>query len=598
VNTRNTWRWIVVAALLFAFIFVHHRYLRRGTPGPVKVLPRLEAKTVSRIQVRPATGLEITAVRTNGGWQLTEPLVYPAQAVSIEKLIADLEQLTPAPYLTSRELRGAPNTDEEYGFATPQAALLIEQPNYTSRLRIGARTPPGDQVYLQVVGVEGVFVVDAGFLRYVPRTVDDWRDTALVDLNGFRFDRLDVTNGATVFELQRDPASKLWRMTFPLQARANSAKAEEALQMLQNVRVREFLPLDHKPDLEPFGLQTPELEVALGQGTNSVARLQFGKALTNDSRLVYARRVGLNAVVAVPQDLLAAWRAPASDFRDPLLLDLTAPVAAVAVQGPESFTVQQQTNGSWQVVPQGFPADAGLVRNLIAALSSLRIVEFTNDVATAQDLTAYGLVPPARRFILQSSTTNAASGSTNGVLAELDFGANLAERVFARCAAENFVYLVKRADVQRLPAWGFELRDRGIWGFSTNELTGAVLREQGRERHLLRKGPHDWALATGSPGVIEDLAVEETMSALCQLRAVAWLGCGETNRARFGFTDQSRQITLELKNGDKATVEFGTEAAGKAPCAGVTLDKQFWVFEFPAWLYDYVQRFLSVPASP
>ena len=112
--------------------------------------------------------------------------------------------------------------------------------------------------------------------------------------------------------------NKLWRMVYPLQARANNAKTEESLQMLQSVRVRQFVPDDPRADLETFGLQPPELEVALGQGTNTIARLQFGKSPTNDTRLVYARRVGLNAIVAVPKDLLAPWYASVNDFRDPV----------------------------------------------------------------------------------------------------------------------------------------------------------------------------------------------------------------------------------------------------------------------------------------
>ena len=58
------------------------------------------------------------------------------------------------------------------------------------------------------------------------------------------------------------------------------------------------------------------------------------------------------------------------------------------------------------------------------------------------------------------------------------------------------------------------------------------------------------------------------------------------------------QITLELKNGEKASVEFGAEAPPAVPYAAVTLDGEPWVFECPAWLYDYVQRYLSVPPNP
>ena len=45
---------------------------------------------------------------------------------------------------------------------------------------------------------------DADLLKFIPRRADDWRDTTLINLQGLAFDRLAVTNGATIFELQRE----------------------------------------------------------------------------------------------------------------------------------------------------------------------------------------------------------------------------------------------------------------------------------------------------------------------------------------------------------------------------------------------------------
>ena len=142
------------------------------------------------------------------------------------------------------------------------------------------------------------------------------------------------------------------------------------------------------------------------------------------------------------------------------------------------------------------------------------------------------------------------------------------------------------------------MRERRIWNHSTNDVVSATLQQQGRVRKVIRNGPHNWSLAPGSQGVINDLAVEETVGGLCQLAAVGWLARGEPNRARFGFTDNGHQITLELKNGDKAAVEFGGEVAANLSCAAVTLDGEPWIFAFPPWLYEYVQRYLSVPPNP
>lgn len=540
--------------------------------------------------------MNIRAERTNGVWQLTKPIVYPAQAFSIENLLSRLQRLTPAPYITARELRARPKVAEEYGFAAPQASIVIEQPGYPVHLLVGARTAPGDQVFLQVVGADGVYVVSADFLKYLPRSPEDWRDTTLIDLKGLAFDRLSVTNGAKIFELRREATNKLWRMVYPLQARAYSARADDSLQLLQSVTIAQFMSDDARSDLEAFGLQTPELELAFGQGTNTVARLQFGKSLTNDTRLVYARQVGLGAIVAVPKDLLAPWYALVNDFRDPSLLALNVPVAAISVRGQDVFSVQEQTNGAWRVMPQGFPADTGLVKDLFSALLGLQIAEFRADNVIAQEWPRYGLASPVRQYSLRAVATSSPAGPTNALIAELNFGTNEADKIFVRCADEpGFVYAVKLADFQRLPAVSWQMRERQIWNISTNDVMRATIRQQGKTRQITRNGPYEWSLV---PGITNDLAVEETVRGLCQLTAAAWVGRGAADRTRFGFTDNSHQITLELKGGEKASVEFsGTDPSG-VPFGAVTLDGEPWVFECPAWLYGYVERYLSFQLNP
>jgi hypothetical protein len=595
---KNTWRWLLVALALFGFIVFQQRFLRKSGSGAAVILPKLKAAAVISVQVRPAAQVEIHADRTNGIWQLVEPMDYPAQGLSIEKFLAELEGLKPASYIRARELQDRPQTDEEYGFATPQAFISIEQPGYTARLRVGAKTTPGDQVFLQVVGVEGVYVVNADFLNYLPRTADDWRDTTLINLNGLAFDRLSVTNGTKILELRRDGANKPWRMVYPLQARANNNKVEESLQMLQSVRVRHFVAPDSKAEPEAFGLHPAELEVALSQGTNSVARLQFGKSPTNDVGQVYARRLGMDGIVAVPKDLLTPWYAQVNEFRDPFLFTWSGPVAAIDVRGLDNFSLQQQSNDTWRILPQNLPADAGLIKEFLTALSGLQIIDFHSDSAIVPELPKYGLASPAEQYTLKGPAFNTAAGLTNTIIAEVSFGTNQEDKVFARRADEGCIYAVRFVDFQRLPTASWELRERRIWNFSTNDVVGVSIRQLDRVRHVVRNGPNDWSLAPGSQGLIDVLAVEETVKGMCQLTAVAWMARGEDSRTRYGFTDKDQRVTLELKNGDKATVEFSALASPNSPYAAVTMDGQLWIFQFPSWLNDYVQRYLSVPLKP
>jgi hypothetical protein len=80
--------------------------------------------------------------------------------------------------------------------------------------------------------------------------------------------------------------------------------------------------------------------------------------------------------------------------------------------------------------------------------------------------------------------------------------------------------------------------------------------------------------------------------ALCRLSAASWIARGEANRGRYGLTDKSLQITLELKSGDKVAVEFG-----EPPYAAVMLAGELWIFEFPWPLYRDVDACLSIPSN-
>jgi len=605
-KARTTWLLVVLAAGLFAFIALFERHLHPSGEAalPSRILPQLNAAAVTSIQVRPGNQLEICVERTNNTWQLTKPLVYPAHAPSVEGLLRALANLAGQAQISAEDLRSRTNADKEFGFDPPQFTLVLHQGNYRHQILVGARTALKDQVFFQAVGTVGIFLVDADLLKLIPSRVDGWRDPMLIDLNRLVFDRLAVTNGAKVLELQWDATNKLWRMTHPMLARVDNPKIEDALQKLQNLRVHQFVSDDPKADLDAFGLQPPGLELALRRGTNPVALLQFGRSPTNEPGQLYARRPDQNAIVLVTSEPLAAWRAAYTEFRDRHLVALApGSVDAFEIRGAENFTVQHVTNHEWRVVgPQTFPADAGLVNELFGNLSALEVVEFVKDVVTPLDLTTYGLAPPARQFILKTSPAKAGPTSTNTVIAELNFGATQNDRVFARRADENAVdrnsvFAVKLADCQRLPSAGWQFRDRRIWNFTENDVARLTIRQNGKVRELVRAGTNQWAFAPGSQGIINDFAIEETVHRLGELAAARWIDRGDQNRAHYGFAENSYRLTIETKQGAKLTLELSGMAVSGEPCASVPIDGQNWIFEFPRLLYQFVENYLTIPDS-
>jgi len=593
-NSKTTGIWFVIAAILFALIFFFERQQRHANAEPAQILIHLQPQLVTSVQIIPAGVLEIRADRTNQMWLLTKPIVYPAQPAAVEALLDALQKLTPAMRLSAGELRERPDAEKEFGFDSPQISLVIEAGEQRWQLLVGNKTAPGDQVFLRVVGVEGVFVTDADWLKFIPRAVNDWRDTALVDVNQINdCDWIVVTNGAKIIELRRGATDHLWRMIRPLQARADGDRITDALQRLQTARVSQFVTDDPKADLSAFGLQPADLNLWLGRNTNFVTAIHTGRSLTNDSLQIYAKREGWNAIVTTAGEPLSPWRGAVNDFRDPHLLELTAPVAEIESRGGQNFILRQQGTNDWKVAGENFPADIESVQQFIKTLAGLRVVEFVKDVVTAPDLQTYGLASPSRQIILRSAT-----GDTNAVIAQLLYGTKQTNEVFVRRADEGFVYAITMEDFNRLPDAGWEFRERHIWNFTENDVTQITLHQNGRTRTMIRDGANKWSLAPGSQGMINPPAIEETAHRLGELTAAGWVGRNVTNSAQYGFKPDNLQIAVELKNGEKHTVDFGFELPNaQTALAAVTLDGERWAFVFPPVLYQFVLSYLTIPAN-
>jgi len=218
-NSKNTWLLLFIAVLLGGFIYGWEKFVAGPARLPVMVLPGFEPAQIASVQVRAAGQPELLAERTNGGWQLTRPLPYPAQPQRIELFLQTLRKLQPVSTFTPADLQAYPETEKSFGFESPLATIDLFAPKIRKQLLIGARTAPGDHVYVQVVGVPGVHLVSAKLLDAVPQSVGVWRDTALLDWAHLNFDRLLIASGPRVTELQHDGTNNLWRLP-RLQARA------------------------------------------------------------------------------------------------------------------------------------------------------------------------------------------------------------------------------------------------------------------------------------------------------------------------------------------------------------------------------------------
>jgi hypothetical protein len=395
-----------------------------------------------------------------------------------------------------------------------------------------------------------------------------------------------------------DPTNRTVALTKPSPARADRPKVINLLSSIQNGRVQEFVNDNPRADLEFYGLHTPTAELIFSAGTNEVFTVQFGKNRTNDPGLVYALLSAHTNVVLVSHKLLETIQTSHAELREQRLLTL-APDAVdlVEVTSQTNWVLRRQPDRSWAMTGmQPLLADEELIRFMFGRLERLQ-GEVERDVVT--DFSGYGLAEPVLRYRLYSVLTNASGLATNRLLGGLDFGTQQEDKVFVRRIDEQSVYSIPHTEFALLPREPWQLRHRQVWSFSTNDILQVTLRLPERSVTLIRTGPARWELAPGSQGIINPLAVEETMFRFGDLHADFWVARGKDQRSQFGFAEPSFQMAVDLKAPDgqtqTRTLAFGQAAPNQFPYALAEVDGQPLIFEFPKKLYFEMVRDLLKP---
>ena len=603
-NIKNTWSLVVTAVALFAFIFFFERQPQNpagGAPVQHRLLQKLQQALVSRIEVQVGTN-SLTVERTNNTWRMIAPVLYPAHQPEPKNFLARAAELTYTTVIPATELAKSPSGLADYGLQPPRAQFTLVQNNERIEVKIGNETPVGGQCYVQLGDEIAAYLVDSKIGKMFPPAPAYWRDRYLMP-PGLAFNRIEIHAGNRVTEFQRDDTNQMWRITKPILARADNVRLKDMVLQWREWQLSAFAT-DNPPasELEQLGFKPPELELLLGQGTNTVFGVQFGKEV---SQGIFALRSLHTNLVVVPQEQWTeSLRSPLTDFRERRLLSL-APQAPdfIQVDSEEKFALQKQTNGNWGVVGEtNFTVDTVLVNEMLMNLNTLDVLDFEKDNVT--DWTPYGLATPAHRYTLMTGGTNPPPAGTNTVIAQLELGTVPDRlRIYARRADETSAYSLLDAVARKLPRTLFNLRDRRVWTFNTNDVKRISIEQEGRKNELVRNSKSLWALADGFNGMVNPFAVEETIFRLSEMQAIRWVARGPNVAQLYGITAESHGVTLTLQrnNGpeEKLMVRIGAVTPSRnGAYAAVIMEGNTVVFEMPQVLHDYIASYLNAPRLP
>lgn len=371
-----------------------------------RVLPVGLVEQVEAIEVRSERSGQVWQLaRENAAWWVEEPVRWPANRFAIDRLLLRLLDLRWETRFSEEEIAKSGRALGEYGLEPAHVVLTLRTPQQELRLRIGApREMEGAHLYVQIEGQDEIAVVKHELLGSLLVDLGTLVDARVLQIHPSEARLLSVQQDGTRVRLREQQGN--WLLEAPVQAPADRAAVERALESLYQMQAAEFVPAD----LAAQGLVDPDLRIAV-ESAQRIQHLLVGNPVPGEGPARrYAKLEDRDAVIIVPDEPFAPLARAQETLREKRLLPFAADqLNLIELRLDEQkTTLQKLENGTWQILfdqgqdgLQSSPADAGIMSQVITALQQLEAVSFVTDAPAEADLQRFGLPQPQRVVTLR-----------------------------------------------------------------------------------------------------------------------------------------------------------------------------------------------------
>jgi hypothetical protein len=545
-------RWTTVIALVLllaglgGFYYYDTYWLEPAREKKESVKGRLwtdlEPKDVEGLTLK-RKGETVRIKRTEGGWELLEPVKTRADRGAVDGIVTSL-----ATARVDREVSATPASLDEFGLKTPEAEVVVEVKGRAPLgLHVGAKSPTGAWVFGKEPAKPAVVALSEMLVRDLTKPVVELRDRTVLAFDRRGVTQVDLVLGGEGISVESAEGGK-WRITKPRALPADTELMTEFLEKLDQAKTKEFVD-DAPKSLAPYGLERPST-VTLWQGKDkerAARTLHFGRE-DKDKKGVYVLRAGDPGVMLVPEEVWAAVPKTVGALRDKVVLayqsDKVTRIELTGAKGPVALEKDKDGTG-WQLTaPEALRADTGAVNNVLWKIRDLRAVGFLAEEATAiprylarPELTVKlweeGAKEPKVLLLAPSSETRGGQAAA-----------------VAAVAGQGPVVLVEGkalAEIGRSPG---DLRDKILLpAFEMKDVRRVRLAAGGKPLVVERKGEKDWQMVEPSRGATKDRKVDDLLLSLKILRWTEIASPTGDEAARFGLDKPAAEVALLKADG-------------------------------------------------
>ena len=345
-----------------------------------KVFAELQTDEIDELRVKSASGETTALKKADDAWQLQAPVTDKADEAEVSGLISNLGTVE-----VSRVIDENPPDLTPYGLGPPRIEIEFKAGGdaMDKKLLIGDKSPTGAQLFAKRNDEKRVFLIP-GFLESTfNRSAFDLRDKTLLKVDLEKVDGLEVVADGKTLQLNKDGTN--WKITKPVQARADYGAVEGLIGRLQTSQMKAIVTGDAAPsELKKYGLDKPTTTVNVSAGSSRAALLVGAKTPDNT---FYARDLSRPMVFTIDATLVDDFRKGADELRRRDLfefrgynasrIEVTRDGQTVALE----MTKDTGENGAdkWRrVSPNPADLDQDKAQAFLTKLSNLRAIAFAD----------------------------------------------------------------------------------------------------------------------------------------------------------------------------------------------------------------------------
>ena len=359
-----------------------------------------------------------------------------------------------------------------------------------------------------------------------------------------------------------------WALVKPIKADADENAVRTLAETIAGCEVKKTVA--EKPaSLDPFGLDRPEVVVTVvAKGQPTLPGIEVGKTAPIGFS-AYIKTTDKPAVMLTTSAFPSGVKKTVEDLRDHELVKFKADDAQKITleRGDGSAIELDKDHELWSIVkPAKYAADEAVVRQLLSALASARIEEFTDD--KPGNLARFGLDKPR----LTISVFTGKEGARQSIL----FGASQSEAekdaVYVRRGESAPVYTVHTWLLTDANKTLFDLRDKTVIAFEPGQVGRVKVSAGQKSFELERLASGKWQVVEGGTKTAADLpTVQQFLNKLRGLKAQSIVEDPMSDAKKFGLDAPTEELTLNSKDGKLlaalklAEVERRNEVGGATP---------------------------------